>query len=80
MAAALEDLRSARRRLLALIAYTDDFTDAAETLDQLEQWKAQNGEAWATILDHRAYLHSRLAELEKLSALVSDFDERPRED
>jgi hypothetical protein len=39
MAAALEDLRSARRRLLALIAYTDDFTEVAEMLDQLEQWR-----------------------------------------
>jgi hypothetical protein len=42
--------------------------------------EAENGGAWATILDHRAYLHSRLAELEKLYALVSDFDEQPRED
>jgi hypothetical protein len=42
--------------------------------------EAENGGAWATILDRRAYLHSRLAELEKLYALVSDFDERPRED
>jgi hypothetical protein len=40
--------------------------------------EAENGGAWATILDHRAYLHSRLAELEKLYALVSDFDEQPR--